>query len=78
MAEHRTRIPVTPTISRLPARWAVHPWTRAPGLRWVNLGVEFTQEPVARYDSVDAGLQDPSGNRWNPIEARLPRWPERG
>ena len=34
------------------------------------LGVEFTQEPVARYGTVDAGFRDPSGNGWKMIEAR--------
>ena len=33
-------------------------------------GVEFTQEPVARYGTVDAGFRDPSGNGWKMIEAR--------
>jgi catechol 2,3-dioxygenase-like lactoylglutathione lyase family enzyme len=33
-------------------------------------GVEFTQEPVARFGSVDAGFRDPSGNGWKMIEAR--------
>lgn len=33
-------------------------------------GVEFTQEPVDRYGSVDAGFRDPSGNGWKLIEAR--------
>ena len=33
-------------------------------------GVEFTQEPVARYGSVDASFRDPSGNGWKMIEAR--------
>ncbi|WP_119387908.1 VOC family protein [Taklimakanibacter lacteus] len=32
-------------------------------------GVEFTQEPVERYGSVDAGFRDPSGNGWKMIEA---------
>jgi catechol 2,3-dioxygenase-like lactoylglutathione lyase family enzyme len=32
-------------------------------------GVEFTQEPVARYGSVDASFRDPSGNGWKMIEA---------
>src|SRR5215813_8602034 len=31
-------------------------------------GVEFTQEPVERYGSVDAGFRDPSGNGWKMIE----------
>lgn len=33
-------------------------------------GVEFTQEPVERYGSVDAGFRDPSGNGWKMIQAR--------
>jgi catechol 2,3-dioxygenase-like lactoylglutathione lyase family enzyme len=33
-------------------------------------GVELTQEPVARFGSVDAGFRDPSGNGWKVIEAR--------
>ncbi len=33
-------------------------------------GVEFTQEPVSRYGSVDANFRDPSGNGWKMIEAR--------
>src|SRR5690349_24969285 len=33
-------------------------------------GVEFTQEPVERYGSVDASFRDPSGNGWKMIEAR--------
>jgi catechol 2,3-dioxygenase-like lactoylglutathione lyase family enzyme len=33
-------------------------------------GVEFTQEPVARYGSVDASFRDPAGNGWKMIQAR--------
>lgn len=33
-------------------------------------GVEFTQEPIARYGSVDASFRDPSGNGWKMIQAR--------
>jgi catechol 2,3-dioxygenase-like lactoylglutathione lyase family enzyme len=33
-------------------------------------GVEFTQEPVSRYGSVDAGFRDPSGNGWKMIQGR--------
>ena len=33
-------------------------------------GVEFTQQPVARFGSVDASFRDPSGNGWKLIEAR--------
>ena len=38
--------------------------------RMVNRGVEFTQEPVERYGTVDAGFRDPSGNGWKMIQAR--------
>jgi catechol 2,3-dioxygenase-like lactoylglutathione lyase family enzyme len=34
------------------------------------LGVEFTQEPVERFGTVDAGFRDPSGNGWKMIQAR--------
>ncbi|MEP7049069.1 MAG: VOC family protein [Pseudomonadota bacterium] len=33
-------------------------------------GVEFTQEPIARYGSVDAGFRDPSGNGWKMVQSR--------
>jgi catechol 2,3-dioxygenase-like lactoylglutathione lyase family enzyme len=33
-------------------------------------GVEFTQEPVDRFGSVDAGFRDPAGNGWKMIQAR--------
>ncbi len=33
-------------------------------------GVEFTQEPISRYGSVDASFRDPSGNGWKLVEAR--------
>ena len=33
-------------------------------------GVEFTQQPVERYGTVDAGFRDPSGNGWKMIQAR--------
>jgi catechol 2,3-dioxygenase-like lactoylglutathione lyase family enzyme len=33
-------------------------------------GVEFTQEPIARFGSVDASFRDPSGNGWKMLEAR--------
>lgn len=38
--------------------------------RMKTAGVEFTQEPVERYGSVDAGFRDPSGNGWKLIQAR--------
>ena len=33
-------------------------------------GVEFTQEPVERYGTVDASFRDPSGNGWKMTQAR--------
>ena len=33
-------------------------------------GVEFTQEPVDRFGTVDAGFRDPSGNGWKMIQAK--------
>jgi catechol 2,3-dioxygenase-like lactoylglutathione lyase family enzyme len=33
-------------------------------------GVEFTQEPMERFGTVDAGFRDPSGNGWKMIQAR--------
>jgi catechol 2,3-dioxygenase-like lactoylglutathione lyase family enzyme len=33
-------------------------------------GVEFNQEPVERYGTVDAGFRDPSGNGWKMIQVR--------
>jgi uncharacterized glyoxalase superfamily protein PhnB len=43
---------------------------RAAHARMQALGVEFTQEPIDRYGTVDAGFRDPSGNGWKMIEAR--------
>ena len=43
---------------------------RAAHERLRALGVEFTQEPVDRYGTVDAGFRDPSGNGWKMIQAR--------
>lgn len=38
--------------------------------RMLAQGVEFTQEPVGRFGTVDAGFRDPSGNGWKMIETR--------
>jgi catechol 2,3-dioxygenase-like lactoylglutathione lyase family enzyme len=43
---------------------------RATHARLRERGVEFTQEPVDRYGTVDAGFRDPSGNGWKMIQAR--------
>jgi catechol 2,3-dioxygenase-like lactoylglutathione lyase family enzyme len=39
-------------------------------VRMSAAGVEFTQEPIARYGAVDASFRDPSGNGWKLIEGR--------
>lgn len=41
---------------------------RAAYQRLSKCGVEFTQEPMDRYGTVDAGFRDPSGNGWKMIE----------
>ena len=41
---------------------------RATHARLRERGVEFTQEPTARYGNVDANFRDPSGNAWKLIE----------
>ncbi|KQU66020.1 MULTISPECIES: VOC family protein [unclassified Rhizobacter] len=38
--------------------------------RMLGRGVEFTQEPIERYGTVDAGFRDPSGNGWKMIQSR--------
>jgi catechol 2,3-dioxygenase-like lactoylglutathione lyase family enzyme len=38
--------------------------------RMVGQGVEFTQEPIERFGTVDAGFRDPSGNGWKMIQSR--------
>ena len=43
---------------------------RAAHQRMSALGVEFNQEPIERFGSVDAGFRDPSGNGWKMIQAR--------
>lgn len=43
---------------------------RAAHDRMLAQGVEFMQEPVDRYGTVDAGFRDPSGNAWKMIQAR--------
>ena len=43
---------------------------RAAYARMRELGVEFTQEPIERFGTVDAGFRDPSGNGWKMIQAR--------
>ena len=64
------------TLRELVAKGAMPPLVlvvddcRASYERMRERGVEFTQEPVARYGTVDAGFRDPSGNGWKMIEPR--------
>ena len=43
---------------------------RAAHARFSEIGVEFTQEPIARFGTVDASFRDPSGNGWKLVEAQ--------
>lgn len=46
---------------------------RAAYERLCAAGVEFTQEPIDRFGTVDAGFRDPSGNGWKMIQERRGR-----
>lgn len=64
------------TINEIVAKGAMPPLVlvvddcRAAYERLRERGVEFTQEPVERYGSVDASFRDPSGNGWKMVQAR--------
>ena len=64
------------TVSEIVAKGAMPPLVlvvddcRAAYERLRGRGVEFTQEPVERYGTVDAGFRDPAGNGWKMIQAR--------
>lgn len=64
------------TMSEMVAKGAMPPLVmvvddcRAAYERMRAKGVEFTQEPVARFGAVDASFRDPSGNGWKLIEGR--------
>ena len=64
------------TLNEIVAKGAMPPLVlivddcRAAYERFRQAGVEFTQEPVERYGSVDASFRDPSGNGWKLIQAR--------
>ena len=64
------------TLNSVIARGAMPPLVmvvddcRAAYERFREAGVEFTQEPVERYGSVDASFRDPSGNGWKLIQGR--------
>ena len=64
------------TLGEMVAKGAMPPLVlvvadcRAAYDRYRARGVEFTQEPVARFGSVHASFRDPSGNGWKTIEER--------
>jgi catechol 2,3-dioxygenase-like lactoylglutathione lyase family enzyme len=64
------------TIAEIVAKGAMPPLVmvvddcRAAYERMAAKGVEFTQEPVARFGAVDASFRDPSGNGWKLIQGR--------
>jgi catechol 2,3-dioxygenase-like lactoylglutathione lyase family enzyme len=64
------------TVGEIVAKGAMPPLVmvvddcRAAYERMAAKGVEFTQEPVARFGAVDASFRDPSGNGWKLIQGR--------
>jgi len=64
------------TVSEIVAKGAMPPLVmvvddcRAAYERMRASGVEFTQEPMDRFGSVDASFRDPSGNGWKLIQGR--------
>ena len=62
------------TLNEMVAKGAMPPLVlhvdncRAAYERLSQRGVEFTQEPVARYGTVDARFRDPSGNGWKMLQ----------
>ena len=64
------------TVQEIVAKGAMPPLVlevddcRAAFERMKARGVEFTQEPVERYGSWDAGFRDPSGNGWKMLQPR--------
>ena len=64
------------TVNAMVAKGAMPPLVlivddcRAAFDRMKARGVEFTQEPVERFGTVDAGFRDPSGNGWKMIQTR--------
>jgi catechol 2,3-dioxygenase-like lactoylglutathione lyase family enzyme len=63
------------TVSAIVAKGAMPPLVlivddcRGAYDRLIASGVEFTQEPIDRFGTVDAGFRDPSGNGWKMIQA---------
>jgi len=64
------------TLRELVAKGAMPPLVfvandcRATYEQFLAAGVEFTQEPIERYGSVDASFRDPSGNGWKLVQTR--------
>lgn len=67
------------SVSEIVAKGAMPPLVlivedcRAACDRMKARNVEFTQDPIDRYGTVDAGFRDPSGNGWKMIEERRKR-----
>ena len=63
-------------VSEIVAKGAMPPLVlevkdcRAAYDRMRSRGVEFTQEPLQRFGSVDASFRDPSGNGWKMVQVR--------
>ena len=63
-------------LDRLVAKGAMPPLVmvvddcRAAHRRYGDARVEFVQEPMERFGSVDASFRDPSGNGWKLVQAR--------
>lgn len=64
------------TLDQVVAKGAMPPLVlvvqdcRAAHAQFSAKGVEFTQEPIARFGSIDASFRDPSGNGWKLVEVR--------
>jgi catechol 2,3-dioxygenase-like lactoylglutathione lyase family enzyme len=64
------------SVSEIVAKGAMPPLVlvvddcRAAYDRLMARDVEFTQEPIDRFGTIDAGFRDPSGNGWKMIESR--------
>ena len=64
------------SVSAIVAKGAMPPMVlevsdcRAACERMRAAGVEFIQEPIERFGTVDAGFRDPSGNGWKLLQSR--------
>ena len=65
---HRRILQLTFAKGAMPPLVLIVDDCRAAFDRMQKSGVEFTQDPVDRYGTVDAGFRDPSGNGWKVIQ----------